>query len=237
MTESETDKKQQLERQQNIDKTVQEQQANLQLAAQQQETLRKKQEADATPASATPTTQTQASTTWAPVESSATSSPKPALTDLQKLFKAYETNKGCSPKDGKTLTFDNYDDALRFFTNQAKDPNKLSFFCCEIGPKGPTGKHVFSCGDGKLYEGKLEDIFKELKAAQEKATKGSPEYAAITKGLETIGPHMVKQGPAQPAPAKPPENGPASHLSKLPDTKPSADPKNENPNHRTLRTP
>ncbi|MCL5272186.1 MAG: hypothetical protein M1486_02515 [Gammaproteobacteria bacterium] len=89
------------------------------------------------------------------------------------------------------LMFPSQDEALAFFANQASAEPPRKFLARELGPDGnPTGFHAFSCGDGTLYKGTLEEIQEQLKAAQLEHS----DDPNIKEGLLTIAKYL---NPAQ----------------------------------------
>lgn len=83
--------------------------------------------------------------------------------------------------ENDALEFDSREDAVNFFAEQAA--SKRDFLCKEIDASGkPTGFNVFSCGDGTLYKGSLQEILEQLNTAK----KANPDDPNVKKGIATI---------------------------------------------------
>ncbi|ARG97955.1 hypothetical protein [Legionella micdadei] len=82
-----------------------------------------------------------------------------------------------------TLVFHSQEEMMKFFTDQAQQGRK--FLCAEVDASGkPTGQYQFSCGDGKLYSGSLEQIQAAMMKNQSTA---SPEnQKLLSAGLTMI---------------------------------------------------
>lgn len=98
---------------------------------------------------------------------------------LKKYKKQFDLDEEESKKG---LVFSSREDAVQFFTNMATQG--LLFLLAEYKENKPTGFFLYSCGDGKLYQGSLRDIKKEL----EQVIKQSPSEhkKEITDGLAMI---------------------------------------------------
>lgn len=111
--------------------------------------------------------------------------------DWKKIIEDYKKQYPGITIENNVLKFPTQDDALSFFTAQASAEPPRKFLARELGPDGnPTGFHAFSCGDGKLYQGTLEEIHEQLKAAQLE----NNDDPNIKEGLLTIAKFM---NPAQ----------------------------------------
>ena len=85
--------------------------------------------------------------------------------------------------ENNVLTFPTMDDAISFFKDQATCTPPRKFLASEIDGSGKlTGFHLFSCGDGNLYQGSLQEIHNQLEAAQLE----KPEDKNINEGLNVI---------------------------------------------------
>ncbi|WP_298626984.1 hypothetical protein [uncultured Legionella sp.] len=103
--------------------------------------------------------------------------------DWKKIIKDYNQQYPETPVENNVLRFPSQEDAISFFASQAALEPPRKFLARELGPDGKlTGFNVFSCGDGKLYQGTLEEIQEQLKEA-ELENKDDP---AIKEGLQTI---------------------------------------------------
>lgn len=79
-----------------------------------------------------------------------------------------------------TLVFHSEEEMTKFFTDQAEQKRK--FLCAEVDANGKlTGRYQFSCGDGTLYSGTLEQIKEKI---QENKTSAYPQQTAA--GLAMI---------------------------------------------------
>lgn len=104
--------------------------------------------------------------------------------DWKKILQDYMEQYPEHPVQNDTLKFPSRDDAINFFTAQATNTPPRKFFLSEhsrVDGK-PTGFHVFSCGDGVLYKGTINEIQTDLKAA----LKANPNDPNLKEGLETI---------------------------------------------------
>lgn len=103
--------------------------------------------------------------------------------DWKKIIEAYKKKYPENPIENNTLIFPTKQDVIDFFTKQASAEPPRKFLACEVNQNGkPTGFNVFSCGDGNLYKGTLNEIQDQLKAAQ----KENPEDPNLKQGLATI---------------------------------------------------
>ena len=88
---------------------------------------------------------------------------------IDALLLAYKNEFKKEPErrpDGSCVyVFESMEEATIFFTEVAAQKQK--FFCIEEG-KGFSGHNFFSCGDGALYTGSLQDIIAGLKQSIEK---------------------------------------------------------------------
>lgn len=120
---------------------------------------------------------------------------KPAQTDenWKKIVKAYKEEFKQEPReeDG-VLVFPSKEAAINFFEKQAAQ--NLEFFVTEVTPEGqPTGFHMYSCGNGQLYKGSLQEIQKQL----QDALKQDPQNDKLNNGLKMIQNRMgIEQNPA-----------------------------------------
>lgn len=101
--------------------------------------------------------------------------------DWDLILKDFNTIKGMSI-DEKTgaLIFPSHDAAVAFFEKQAIAG--YEFFVAEYIGGQPSGFHLFSCGDGDLYKGTLEEIREQL----EIAIKENPQNTKASAGLESL---------------------------------------------------
>ena len=103
--------------------------------------------------------------------------------DWQKIKADYQKKYPDNIISNDTLEFPSQTDAIEFFSAQAASNPPQRFLCKELGADGqPTGFNLFSCGDGKLYQGNLNEIHAQLKAALVE----KPDSSAIKEGIETI---------------------------------------------------
>lgn len=111
-------------------------------------------------------------------------SPSTNKSDWAKMVEDYKKKYPDKEVKDNTLIFPTRDDALKFFEQQATANPPRKFLGTELnGASGqPTGFHVFSCGDGVLYQGTLNEIQDKLKEAQ----KAKPDDPNIKEGLDTI---------------------------------------------------
>jgi uncharacterized protein YrzB (UPF0473 family) len=116
-------------------------------------------------------------------ESYFTPSPNTNENDWEKILEAYKKKYPDKDRKDNSLTFPTREDAINFFQQQATESPPHKFFATEIGANGePTGFNVFSCGDGQLYKGTLNEIQDQLK----EANKEKPDDPNIKEGLATI---------------------------------------------------
>ena len=81
------------------------------------------------------------------------------LEDYKKFCQENKINP--DQQSAEILIFNTIEEAERFFEAQAK--LNRSFICVQIDSTGaPKDYHVFSCGNGKLYKCKAQDIRNEL---------------------------------------------------------------------------
>jgi hypothetical protein len=109
--------------------------------------------------------------------------------DWEKIVEDYnkEEYKQEPDKNG-ALIFPNAEAAEKFFTEQAS--LKREFLTTLVDENGkPVGDfHHFSCGDGQLYSGSLEEIHNKLTTALE--TANEPDQAKIKDGIQQIADYM-----------------------------------------------
>lgn len=112
--------------------------------------------------------------------------------DISPLFKAYREEIKKEPEkrpDGsQVLVFDTLKQASEFFVNRSKEKN---IFLCVEENKGFMGHNFYSCGDGHLYEGSLDDIIAGLK----KAVEADANNKEAADGLEYIASLQPKPSP------------------------------------------
>lgn len=113
-----------------------------------------------------------------------TASPNMNQSDWEKIVADYKKKYPDQPiKEDNVLIFPTREDAINFFQQQAAATPPRKFLGTEIDESGkPTGFYVFSCGDGTLYQGSLNEIQDKLKEAQ----KENPDDPNIKEGLATI---------------------------------------------------
>lgn len=121
-----------------------------------------------------------------------TVTPRPGV-ELSSLMKAYIEEIKKEPEkrpDGSSVfVFEGLQQANDFFTKRAKE--KICFLCVEEN-KGFTGHNFYSCGDGNIYQGSLDDIIVGLK--QSIAADASNKEAQ--EGLDYITSLLPKPNPA-----------------------------------------
>lgn len=79
------------------------------------------------------------------------------------------------------LVFESQAQAVAFFKGQAQ--LNRSFLASAMNEDNtPTGFHMFSCGDGQLYQGTLA----EIKAQLDGALKSNPGHQQLQQGLDYI---------------------------------------------------
>jgi hypothetical protein len=110
--------------------------------------------------------------------------------DILRIIKAYEEHYGKNPEQNKEgqyiFIFNTLEDARGFFKTQASQ--NLSFMMVEAG-KGFSGHNFFSCGDGRLYEGSLNNI----KAGLVSALKETPNNPKTQEGLQRITTYLARE--------------------------------------------
>lgn len=135
----------------------------------------------------------QAAEIEASQKKSYTITPTPGVHELTPLIKAYIDEIKKEPErrpDGSSvLVFDGLQQANDFFTKRAKE--KICFLCVEEN-KGFAGHNFYSCGDGNIYQGSLDDIIAGLK--QSIAADASNKEAQA--GLSYISSLLPKPNPA-----------------------------------------
>lgn len=107
-----------------------------------------------------------------------------AKVDWQKILSAYRDLYPDSPIKNNCLVFTSQQDAQTFFNDQAQ--SSRTFFVQEFINDKPSGFHFFSCGNGVLYSGSIDEIHQQLLAAQ----KDNPS-AHVEEGLEFIAKQMA----------------------------------------------
>lgn len=99
--------------------------------------------------------------------------------DWEKIAEQFKQDFGRELEEDGSMVFPSHEAAVNFFTEQAA--KKLEFLAMQMQDNKPTGFAVFSCGDGQLYQGTIE----EIKAAIEIANQENPQ-AMYTKALKTL---------------------------------------------------
>ena len=87
---------------------------------------------------------------------------KPLTKEILDDYENFCSKNNITPaQKDNVLLFNTKEQAEAFFEDLAK---LIRSFCCfQMDPTGkPIDNHMFSCGDGKLYKGKAEDIRKQL---------------------------------------------------------------------------
>ncbi|KTD51177.1 hypothetical protein [Legionella quateirensis] len=103
--------------------------------------------------------------------------------DWKKIVEDFKKKYPNSPVENNVLIFPTKDDAIVFFTAQASQEPPRKFLASELDQNGkPTGFNVFSCGDGTLYQGTLNEIEEQLKTE----LKDNPDDPNLKQGLATI---------------------------------------------------
>lgn len=102
--------------------------------------------------------------------------------DWLKIVDQFKLKYGQEPEEDGSLVFPSQESAIEFFTDQASQ--KREFLAQQMRDGKPTGFTVFSCGDGTLYQGTVE----EIKSAIELANKANPQplYTKALKALSEI---------------------------------------------------
>jgi hypothetical protein len=116
-------------------------------------------------------------------ESYFTPSPGKNKSDWEKILEDYKKKYPDQSVKDNVLTFTSLDEATKFFKDQATANPPRKFFMEEIDENGkPTGLNFFSCGNGKMYQGTLNEIQDQLKADQ----RANPDDPNIQEGLGDI---------------------------------------------------
>lgn len=111
-------------------------------------------------------------------------------TDWETIVKDYKEKYKKQPiihEGHQGLTFSSDEEAFDFFEEQAKTGRSFHGEKCIDGVA--TGIHLFSCGDGTLYKGKLSEIQSELQTALKKKSENEKTRA----GLEQINKLVTSQ--------------------------------------------
>ncbi len=98
--------------------------------------------------------------------------------DWKKIVEEYSKQYPQGPDKEGALVFPTMDDAVKFFTTQAKAG--LRFFATQYENGAPIDFHVYSCGDKHLYQG----TYAEIKAQLEAACKKDPDNTMTRDGLK-----------------------------------------------------
>ncbi|MBL7479020.1 hypothetical protein [Legionella bononiensis] len=103
--------------------------------------------------------------------------------DWKKIVEDFKKKYPNVPIENNVLVFPTKDDAIAFFTTQATQEPPRKFLASELDSNGkPTGFYAFSCGNGTLYQGTLNEIEEQLKSEQE----NNPDDPNLKQGLATI---------------------------------------------------
>lgn len=106
--------------------------------------------------------------------------------DWKEIVADYKKAYPDRPCENKRLAFNTREEAMDFFTAQATKQPPRRFLAQEHIHNEPTGFHVFSCGNNKLYQGSLQDIQSQLKTDLIK----QPDDLNTKQGLELITKHL-----------------------------------------------
>lgn len=113
---------------------------------------------------------------------------KPIITDSscdwQQILGRYKNEYPDRTVQDNCLIFSSKDEALTFFREQAKA--EYTFLVQELVNGQPSGFYCFSCGNGMLYSGRLEDIQQQIQHDQQK--QPSPK---LDGGLALIAKYMA----------------------------------------------
>ncbi|RUR18883.1 hypothetical protein ELY21_06575 [Legionella sp. km535] len=103
--------------------------------------------------------------------------------DWKKILQDFKKKYPDAVIKNNALVFPTKEDAIAFFTAQATQEPPRKFLVAEMDSNGkPTGFHVFSCGNGTLYQGNLNKIKEQLK----QDLQNNPEDPNLKEGLATI---------------------------------------------------
>ncbi len=90
-------------------------------------------------------------------------------------------------EDGsRTFHFETDDQALAFFKNLAEDQNPPCKFLCQLEGQEGEAIHWFSCGDGKFYQGSVQEITDQLTAAAEDVKNNPAALEIVREGLAQL---------------------------------------------------
>lgn len=95
--------------------------------------------------------------------------------DYKELIKRKPDNHG-------RLLFINQAEAVSFFEKLVMERGREFLASVIAADNTPTGFHMFSCGDGKLYRGTFQEIHDELS----KAFESNPKHPTLEEGLNFI---------------------------------------------------
>ena len=114
--------------------------------------------------------------------------PKPGAynQDWKAVVDAYKQEFKKSPDKNGALVFDSPQEATEFFKNRAAAGNK--FYATKYVDGKPMDHHMFSCGDGQLYEGSSAEIKLQLEAA----VKKDPTNKLTQEGLASFTREMLE---------------------------------------------
>lgn len=103
--------------------------------------------------------------------------------DWKKILQDFKKKYPDAVIENNVLVFPTKEDAIAFFTAQANQEPPRKFLVAEMDSNGKrTGFHVFSCGNGTLYQGNLNEIKEQLK----QDLQNNPEDPNLKEGLATI---------------------------------------------------
>lgn len=108
----------------------------------------------------------------------------PSANDWQQVLNNYKKAYSDRTIKDNCLLFLSQDEALIFFREQAKAGH--TFLVQELINGQASGFYCFSCGNGMLYSGRLEDIQQQMQQAQQE--QPSPK---LDEGLALIAKYMA----------------------------------------------
>ncbi|MGQ3892647.1 hypothetical protein [Legionella sp. CNM-4043-24] len=111
--------------------------------------------------------------------------------DWELMVEDYKKLYG-EPAENNCLVFPTREAAISFLKEQATATPPRKFLAIELGPDGkPTGDNFFSCGNGTLYQGSLQQIQQQVQADLNK----NPEDGNLKTGLDKITAELAKRNP------------------------------------------
>lgn len=105
----------------------------------------------------------------------------------EEILAAYREKYQKEPNENGALLFNSMEEVKNFFAEQAKAHPGKSFLIQEVdGESKSTGYHIYSCGDGDIYDGTFLDIKEQLEKKLGTLSKDDPEYGYVQQGLAFI---------------------------------------------------